>query len=284
MKRAVSTTLALSLAALALGAAAPIAVATPAPAFLPATITWASAPTDQPTQTADLRATLTEPGTPTAAVTITVTGARPGERVEGSVGPIPVTETPDVDQIQAIVNADGQGRAVITLPAPAQGWSARTQYGWVAMALDRGALDRGHFTTPLWPGATEPPAATFRATVQLPKTRTGPVVLTLRGATPGTVEVAFGRSALGHPEHSVSGDAGPDGTAVVRIQPRGEGWRPGERYVWYATSGDLLSTGSVLMPSWNGDGAETTKPRPTKPGTPATPPKESRGGLSKTGA
>lgn len=284
MKRPFATTLVMSLAALALAATAPVAVATPSLGSPTTPPPGYSAPTAPPSVDPDhpvVRATATGPTSKTGTATINVTGVYPGDRLEAQAIPA----AGGGDSTARVFETGGPNEtAVFTLPAPAGGWKSQTRYGWFVLDTDHGLADQGHFTTPAWPG--EEVGVWFDAEVKQPTTRKGTVVFTITGAKPGIkVEAGLSRSTDGYtngPWASAVADA--EGRAVVTVRAEGAGWDANTRYIWWARSEELSSNGSFTMPDWTTVTPAPTKPAPTKPApSKPAPPKDSGGGLAKTG-
>lgn len=274
MKRSLTATVALSLAALALGAAAPAAIAAPGAGSSTTPPPSVVAPTEPPTSDPDhpvMRATASGPTSKTGTASIHVTGVYAGDRIEGLANPA-VGRGEATGRV--LVTGGPKETATVVLPAPRGGWKAQTRYNWFVMDLDHGLAVEGHFTTPAWPG--EEVRAEFDAQVQLPTNPKGAIVFTISNAKPGTkVEVVLGRN--GQPYINgprASGIADAKGGAVLRMMPEGAGWAPHTQYIWLATSEKLTSDGSFTIPDWR-----VAIPGPVKP----APPKDSGGGLAKTG-
>lgn len=286
MKRPLITTIALSLAALAIGAAAPAAVAAPLPSFTPvASVTII--------EQEGLTVEIAEPTTTGGKATFAIGQTRHSARVKVSAG----RSLDNGSETAAVGVTDAQDRLVIGLPAPAGGWKADTVYQWAAVGTELGAdaYARGTFTTPrAWtstpPDPSEPPHADpehpmFLAKGTAPTSRTGT-------ATIQVTDVYAGDKLAGALLAPQGGDGTIDrvyvtadsaGRALITLQPPAGGWEPETPYQWFVEDLDhgLSESGAFTTPAF----PARSKPAPTKPAPPAPkPPKESHGGLSKTGA
>lgn len=250
------------------------------------TLTWNPPPTTPPTTTPQedaITATVVAPSSRQASVIVNVRGAYDGNRIEAGVERM---KTGGEALISLGQGAHDESPVSLVIPAPNEGWEARTQYDWWVKIADRGFTHRGQFTTPAWTDADEPAKPRFRTVTQLPTSRTAPLIFVVTGAEPGVgINASLGRSVAEQADglERVVSDA--NGRAVVTLRPGEGGWRSGARYYWFVwaehenadNDGKIRSLGgSVTMPTWPPAGGVK------QPGSTARP-KDRTGGVSKTG-
>ncbi|OYO09405.1 hypothetical protein BI335_18975 [Enemella evansiae] len=105
------------------------------------------------TRSARLTADLRLPSGPHAPLTLAISGANPGERLDGSVLP----NRQSAPWANAHQTAGPDGTALLVFPAPAGGWPSGANGSYDVTGDSAGALVRGKFTFPIWAGTGEQP-------------------------------------------------------------------------------------------------------------------------------
>lgn len=262
MKRTLITTLALGLAALALTAAAPIAVAAPGSGPLPAMVITSTIEEQH-----GFTVEATPPSSASGTLTLVISGTR-NARVEAFAG----RNIEAARETYTIGETEPDGTLILRLQAPAEGWRPETVYQWKALGTELGAdaYARGTFTTPTWnpsptkPPTTDPQEGSITATVVAPSSRHASVVITVRGAYDGNrIEAGVERAKTGGEALIRLGQGAHDESPVSLVVPApNEGWEERTQYDWWVriTDREFSHRGQFMTPAWT-DANDPAQPR-----------------------